>query len=348
MPGRQRRILAAITDSEHWSPISSAGCPKTWRQSTVEWITENLGVSLDTQEKVFASVVAVVLLLVARWLTLRAVHKRFEEAWVGYRARKVATYVVTIVGLVVLAWIWIDAFTDLPTFLGLVSAGVAIALADVLKNIAGWVYLLSRRPFRVGDRIEIDSTKGDVVDIRLFRFSMMEVGNWVDSDQSTGRLIHVPNGILFTNQIANYTEGFEYIWHEIPVLITFESDRRLARSIIEQALRDNAPDVESAAGSRIRKTARNYHIKIGKLTPIVYMTVKDSGVLLTSRFLVGARRQRDVSQSIWDAILDGFDATPKVDLAYPTVRTHLQGSMPVVALQLEGETPSSSSAKLDE
>ena len=304
----------------------------------MEWITENLGVSVDTQEKVLASVVAVTVLLLARWLILRAVHRRFEETWVGYRARKVATYTVTIIGVLVLAWIWIDAFTDLPTFLGLVSAGIAIALADVLKNIAGWVYVLSRRPFRVGDRIEIDGAKGDVVDIRLFRFSVMEVGNWVDADQSTGRLIHIPNGLLFTNQVANYTEGFEYIWHEIPVLVTFESDRRLARSLIEQAVRDNTPDIERIAGSRIRDTARNYHIKIGKLTPIVYMTVKDSGVLFTCRFLIAARQQRDVTQSIWEAILNGIDATTAVDLAYPTVRTHLQSPMPVVAVQLDGET----------
>jgi small-conductance mechanosensitive channel len=158
----------------------------------------------------------------------------------------------------------------------------------------------------------------------------MEVGNWVDADQSTGRLIHLPNGLVFTHQVANYTEGFEYIWHEIPVLITFESDRHLARSIIEAAVRDHAPDVERAAGSRIRQTARTYHIKIGALTPIVYLSVKDSGVLLTCRFLVEARAQRDVAQGIWGAILDGLDAAPTVDLAYPTVRTYLEGSIPIV------------------
>lgn len=305
----------------------------------MEWITENLGVSVDTQEKMFASVVAVVVLLLARWLTLRAVHKRFEEAWVRYRARKVASYSATIIGLLVLAWIWIDAFTDLPTFLGLVSAGVAIALADVLKNIAGWIYILSRRPFRVGDRIEIDGVKGDTVDIRLFRFSVMEVGNWVDADQSTGRLIHIPNGLLFTQPVANYTEGFEYIWHEIPVLITFESDRRRARSMIEQAVRSHAPDVERAAGSSIRETARHYNIKIGILIPIVYLSVNDSGVLLTCRFLVGARQQREVDQAIWEAVLDGIDATPSVELAYPTVRTHLQGPISVMGVQPDTEHP---------
>jgi len=291
----------------------------------VEWIRDQFGVTTATQGKVIASIVVVVVLVLVRWLVLRAVQRRFEEAWVGYRARKAATYTATVLGMAILAWLWIDAFNDLPTFLGLVSAGVAIALADVLKNLVGWGYILSRRPFRVGDRIEIDGTKGDVVDIRLFRFSVMEVGNWVDADQSTGRLIHIPNGRLFTNQIANYTEGFEYIWFEIPVLITFESDRKLARSIIEQALRDHAPDVERAAGSSIRETGRSYHIKFGALTPIVYLSVENSGVLLTSRFLVNVRQQRGVAQAIWTTILDGFDGTDAVELAYPTVRTFFAG-----------------------
>ena len=73
------------------------------------------------------------------------------------------------------------------------------------------------------------------------------------------------------------------------------------------------------------------------------MAVNDSGVELTCRFLVGARQQRDLAQSVWDAILDGFDATPAVELAYPTVRTHLQGA--VVAVQVDGGTPTQPSDK---
>ena len=302
-----------------------AGAPAADPVLTMDWITEQFGISAATQGKVLGSVIAVVVLLLVRWLALRAIHRRFEEAWVGYRARKVASYTTSVVGLIVFAWIWIDAFNDFPTFLGLLSAGVAIALADVLKNFVGWAYILSRRPFRVGDRVEVDGTKGDVVDVRLFRFSLMEVGNWVDADQSTGRLVHVPNGILFTNQVANYTEGFEYIWYEIPVLVTFESDRSAAREIIERAVREHAPDVETTAGRVIRETARNYHIKIGTLTPIVYLSVQDSGVLLTARFLVGAREQRGIAELVWTAILDGVDVEPRVELAYPTVRTYLHG-----------------------
>ena len=130
------------------------------------WLAEQFGFSADTQAKLIASVAVVGILVIGRWLVLRAVQRRFQETWVAYRAKKVATITATIVGLAIFAWIWIDAFNDVATFLGLLSAGIAIALADVLKNMAGWVYILSRRPFRVGDRIEIGSTKGDVVDIR--------------------------------------------------------------------------------------------------------------------------------------------------------------------------------------
>ena len=261
----------------------------------MEWISTNLGISPDTQGKLLASFLVVAALFIGRWLILRALPKRSDALWSAYRASKAITYTATVIGLLSLAWIWIDAFDNLPTFLGLLSAGIAIALADVLKNLAGWFFILTRRPFRLGDRIEIDGVKGDVIDVRLFRFSVMEVGNWVDADQSTGRLIHIPNGLLFTKTVANYTEGFEYIWYEIPVLITFESDRAEARELIERAVEENTPNVEMAAGSRIRATAHEYHIKVGKLTPIVYLSVDDSGVMYTCRFLVGARQQRDIA-----------------------------------------------------
>lgn len=141
-------------------------------------------------------------------------------------------YSATAITGITLAFIWVDAFDALPTYLGLVSGGIAIALSDLLRNVACWAYILLRRPFRVGDRIEIQDLKGYVIDIRLFRFSVMEVGGWVDPDQSTGRLVHVPNGLLFSDRVANYTEGFSHVWDEVPVLVTFESDWEQMRTTV--------------------------------------------------------------------------------------------------------------------
>src|SRR5207247_10961705 len=120
----------------------------------------------------------------------------------------------------------------LAAFCGLVSAGSAMALKDPLAQLAGWASILWRRPFEVGDRIEIATHKGDVIDIRLFQFTLNEIGVWVDADQSTGRIVHIPNQLIFTEPAANDDEGFKYIWNEVPVVVTFESNWTKAKEIL--------------------------------------------------------------------------------------------------------------------
>ena len=103
-----------------------------------------------------------------------------------------------------------------------------------------------------------------------------------------------------------------------PVLVTFESDWRAARNLITTAVRTHAPDVEKS-GATIRRQARSYHIKLGALTPIVYMTVRDSGVLLTARFLVVPQARRSTEEAIWTAILDGLGRSRRTSIS-PTRR----------------------------
>jgi small-conductance mechanosensitive channel len=290
----------------------------------VTGLAEALNITVETLNSIVWTLFTLILILVLRRVARRLVATNVEDSDSAYRAHKIINYLATLVFLVTIAFIWIDAFDDLPTYLGLLSAGIAIALSDLLKNMAGWAFIMVRRPLELGDRIEIDGTKGDVVDIRLFRFSLMEVGGWVGADQSTGRLVHVPNGLVFTKELANYTEGFPYIWHEIPVLITFESDWKLAEQLMLQVLKDQAPDIEGVAGTTIRATARRYSIRVGTLTPTVYLTVRDSGVELTARFLVEVRTRRGREDRIWRAILEAFAEQPTIELAYPTVRTFFQ------------------------
>lgn len=299
-------------------PLDSRPCTDNRR---VQDFAKSLGIAEQALLNIIWTLVALLVVLVLRRLSRRLIHGTVEDATAAYRANKIVNYLATAIFLITAALIWVDAFSSLPTYLGLVSAGIAIALSDVLKNMAGWVYILSRRPFQVGDRIEVDGFKGDVVDVRLFRFSLMEINGWVDAEQSTGRLVHIPNGIVFTTEVANYTEGFGYVWHEIPVLVTFESDWKLAEKLMLEVLEHDAPDVEGTAGANIRATARRYSIRVGTLTPAVFLTVRDSGVLLTARFLVEARTRRGREDRIWRALLDSFAEHPTVELAYPTVRT---------------------------
>jgi small-conductance mechanosensitive channel len=198
-------------------------------------------------------------------------------------------------------------------------------LKEPIENMAGWAFILLKRPFDVGDRIQIGKSKGDVIDQGVFCFTLMEVGEWVDAEQSTGRVLHVPNGSVFNETLANYGAGFQYIWHEIPVLITFESDwRKAEKSLLEIAERHGAELSEKAA-DKVRDAARKYMIFYQKLTPTVYTTVKDSGVLLTIRLLCEPRKRRNTEQSIWRDILDTFEKEKKINLAYNTMRIYKSG-----------------------
>ena len=128
-----------------------------------------------------------------RTLALRIVYQRTEEPRVRYQWRQALGYVTLALGLLIVGRIWYRGFESLATFLGLLSAGLAVALSDLVAGVAGWFFILSRRPFRVGDRVQIGDDRGDVIDIDVFQTTLLEIGNWVDAEQSTGRMIHIPN-----------------------------------------------------------------------------------------------------------------------------------------------------------
>ncbi len=283
-------------------------------------IRNTLGSGQDWQWKLFLSVALVLIILLLRKLVLIVAFRRFDDIKVRYYWRKVSLYITFMLILLAAVRIWFVGFEDWPTYLGLLSAGLAIALAAPITNLAGWAFIIWRRPFSVGDRIEIGQVKGDVIDQRVFMFTVMEVGNWVDADQSTGRVVHVPNGKIFTEPLANYSKGFQYIWDEVAVLITFESDWRKAKEILTEIAVRNAEHLTKKAEQGVQKAAEKFMIFYKNLTPTVYTSVRDCGVLLTLRYLCQPRRRRSAQQSIWEDILEAFAQHDDIDFAYPTQR----------------------------
>jgi small-conductance mechanosensitive channel len=219
-----------------------------------EWIQRTLGLSELTVAQILWSVVAIVLLWLIRRIVLWVLWRRIEDIKVRYRWRKTTTYILVPIGMLIVGRIWWEGVGSVATFLGLVSAGLAIALKDLVVNLAGWAFILWRRPFDVGDRVQIGDHAGDVIDLRIFQFTLLEIGNWVDADQSTGRIIHVPNGQVLSDTLANFTRGFDYIWNELPVLVTFESDWRKAKGILADIAERHAAHLTDEAKARIRKS----------------------------------------------------------------------------------------------
>ena len=286
-----------------------------------DWLQQRLGLSPAVQMHLLISVLAIAGLWLLQKIVLALVYRRRTDPYTRYRWRKATTYLFIVAGVLVVGREWLEGFKSIATFLGLVSAGIAIALKDPLTNLAGWAFIVSRRPFDVGDRIEIGGHKGDVIDQRLFQFTLNEIGGWVDADQSTGRIIHIPNGRIFTDPIANYDKGFKYIWNEVPVTVTYESNWKKAKEILTAVAFKHAEHLTAEAERDLLTASRQYFINYKKLTPIVYTSTTPSGILLTIRYLIEPRRRRGTVSAIWDEILTEFGKAKDIELAYHTVRS---------------------------
>ncbi len=290
-----------------------------------EGVSQLFAIDEATVKQLFSTFLIIFGLWLGRRLVLRAVKRQTDDVRVRYRWAKVSTYVVVAIAIPLIGMIWVADLSAFGTFLGLVSAGLVVALRDLILNMAGWLYIFWKRPIFVGDRVQVNEHAGDVIDFSLLQFTILEIGNWVDADQSTGRIIHLPNRLVFETALANYTHGFPFIWNEINVLVTFESNwRKLKRQLAEIA-EEHVDLLNEKAQRSVREAASRYMIFYRNLTPVVYTDVKDSGIQLTLRYLCEPRRRRGIETAVWEEILDTIEREPDLDLAYPTVRVYRRG-----------------------
>jgi small-conductance mechanosensitive channel len=285
-----------------------------------DWMRTGLEPGSAFASRLLLSAIIIGVLLVVRLLVERTVARSTTDPQARHRWRKGVRIVASILGIFFLGAVWIEGVDALATFVGLIAAALVFVLKEPIGNLAGWVYLVWWHPYRMGDRIQVGDVAGDVVDIRLFQTVLIEIGAWVDADQSTGRIVHVPNGRLFVESVRNYTQGFSYVWHEIPVRITFDSDwKRAKATLLDIVTRHGAATIEKARAD-LNEASKEYLIQFNKITPIVYTTVREYGILLTARYLCRSRTRRNTEEAIWEDVLEAFAGDPGIRFAYPTTR----------------------------
>ncbi|MFC1807939.1 mechanosensitive ion channel domain-containing protein [Candidatus Omnitrophota bacterium] len=253
-------------------------------------------------------------------MLVRIINRRIEDIKIKHYIRKNVIYVITALMVIYITLIWVQNVGSVTIFFSALGAGLVIVLQEPILCIAGWLIILVQRPFEIGDRIEFGGVKGDIIDIRLFQTSLLEIQNWVEADQSTGRIVNVPNSAVFKKESYNYSRGFEFLWNEIKIIVTFESDWKRAREIMLTHATKLSEGMEEIVKKRITHMAKQYMIHYEKFSPIVYVDIKDSGAELSLRYLTEARKRRVTQDALCQAILDDFEKEEKVNFAYTTYR----------------------------
>ena len=214
--------------------------------------------------------------------------------------------------------VWFDDPTRLATAFGLVSAGLAFALQQVITSIAGYFVILRGATFNVGDRISMGGVRGDVLRLGFIQTTIMEMGQppsvqgadpamWVRSRQFTGRIVTVTNSKIFAEPVYNYTRDFPFILEEMAIPITYTADRARTEAILLEAAHRHALDPASIAAEAKQDLQDRFGVEPIDLEPRVFFRITDNWLELTVRFVLHTHQIRAAKDAMSRYIIAEFD-----------------------------------------
>ena len=287
------------------------------------WGIDWVGVNAENGRKLLLSLVFVAVVVLVR-IGLRALVGRFAggtyDTTTQFRfwTRQGISLIAAVVLVLGLLSIWFNDPTRLATAFGLVSAGVAFALQQVITSLAGYLVILRGNTFTVGDRISMGGVRGDVMRLGFVQTTIMEMGQppsvqgsdpamWVRSRQFTGRIVTVSNSQIFSEPVYNYSRDFPFIWEEMVIPITYQADRAYVERTLVEAARLHATDPDTMAVDAKEHLQARFGVEPIDLQPRVYWRITDNWMELTVRFIVGTHRIRGAKDAMTRHIIGKLD-----------------------------------------
>jgi len=236
-----------------------------------------------------------------------------------YRKRKFFSTVIAFAAGLAIILLWAHTLRQKGTFLGLLGAGVAIALKEPLLSIAGRVAIFAGHMYTAGDRIELSQMSGDVIDIGFFYTRLLEIGSWIGGDQYSGRVLLIPNSMIFGTPIMNYTLHLSRIWDEVQLPITYDSNMEEAIRILTEVGGEYTREFLKGAEQELEQMKRQFLVPNLDLKPEVYVKVTSNWLQLTMRYLVDPKQRRAASSFIYKDVFQRISQTKDIQIASETM-----------------------------
>lgn len=255
-------------------------------------------------------------------LTVRVARQWTDDQRRQHDVRNVLRLAFGLAALVGVAGAFTDEWLGVLFSLGIAGFAVTFALQTPIVSLLGWVYVMAERPFQVGDRVRIDDAIGDVVEIDFLVTTLWEVhGDLVDSHQPSGRVVTVPNALVLESQVFNYSDDeFPYVWTEVPIEVSYETDvafaRELAGDVADDLLGDEMADRIDEYREALEETAVSLEVHS---RPTVNVEQTDSWVELRVRVLAEPDGVQATENEVVEHVLDAFGEHPD-RVSYPVGR----------------------------
>ncbi|WP_440952176.1 mechanosensitive ion channel family protein [Methanococcoides sp. FTZ1] len=268
--------------------------------------------------KLLHSVIIILVFYTMRSIIENIVKVRIHDTKERYTFRKTISIIITVLVLASLFAVWFRETTGLIVAYGILSAGIAIALQDLLKSIAGGIIIFVSRPFRAGDRIEVENITGDVLDIRNLNTTIMEIREWVDGDQYTGRIVQLPNSFILSGKVKNYTKDFSFIWDEVQIMLVYRSNWKKAEDIAIKVAKGSLSDFEDSAKKELLNMGEKYFITTYDVEIRIYMKIEDNWIDMRLRYVVDPRQRRKIKDILVQQLLEAFEHEDDISVGSAT------------------------------
>ena len=252
-------------------------------------------------------------LLVLRFLLTRTADKRRK-----HDLRNVVRLVFIVAAVVGVFGVFTRQYVGLLFSLGIVGFAVTFALQQPLFSLIGWIYIMVNRPYTVGDRVAIEGSKGDVVEVDFFVTTLWEInGELVSSHQPSGRVITLPNSVVLSSHIHNYSyKDFPHVWNELSVQVAYETDLEFARALMTEEASDYLGDDMRRAIEQYRERLAETPVELEvRDRPSVNVVQEESWVDLRLRYLVHPRNGQRVRNDLYERMNEHPDR-----VAFPVSR----------------------------
>lgn len=282
---------------------------------------------------VTASIGILIVTLVVRFFR-RSLSHYIQDSDTRYRLRKVITFIGYLAIALMMTIVFNDRLGQLTVVFGVVGAGVAFALQEVIASFAGWVAISLGQFYKPGDRVQLGGIMGDVIDISILRTTIMEIGAWVKADQYNGRIVRIANSFVFKEPVFNYSADFPFVWDEITIPVKYGSDHRLARTILQEVAEEVVGEYIPQAKTEWKNMVRKYLIEDAKVEPMVSLVTTDNWMEFTLRYVVDYKSRRVKKDQLFTRILDEFQGTDG-RVAFASTTFHLVET-PVFDVRITG------------
>ena len=273
-----------------------------------EYISNISGIDKEYIKLTILTIFVILIAEIAKWIAKNIYsHLPVSDKKKFFRNRKIRI-ILTVISFILVFLLWGEKLSGIITLISFISAGLTIAIREIIFNFFAGMYININRPFEIEDRIEIDDVMGDVISKHALGFEILEIGKRVYGEQSTGRIIHIPNSYIFTKTLKNYTKVFKYIWDEIKVDVSLDADIKKTEEILYEIVFDNETlkEIPKKMEDAVDEAILEYRIYYNNLDPIIYIKIERSHIEMYLRYLVHPKKARGVQNEINMRIMEEY------------------------------------------